>query len=76
MENYYYYYEMFNKHSIAVHTPKIKNCLKKDHQFLCIDLENERNKDLHIPFNHLNKSYIHIDYMNGEDIEIIKYSGR
>ena len=44
MENNNYYYEMFNKHSIAVHTPKFKNCLKKDHQFLFIDLENEKIK--------------------------------
>ena len=44
MENNKNYYEIFYKYSISEYTSKYKNCLKKDRQFLCIDLENEKNK--------------------------------
>ena len=36
MENNNYSYEIFNKHSIAVYTPKYKNCFKKDRQFYAL----------------------------------------
>ena len=58
---------------IMVQTRKYYDCLPNDHEFLCISLENEKNKDVHIPI-HLDaliKSNIHIKYMNEEDIEII-----
>ena len=58
---------------IIVQTQKIYDCLPKDREFLCIGLENEKNKGVHIPIHldALNKSNIQIKYMNEEDIQII-----
>ena len=58
---------------IMVQTQKYYDCLPKDRDFFCIGLENEKYKGVHIPIHldALNKSNIHIIYMNEEDIEII-----
>ena len=58
---------------IIVQTQKNYDCLPKDREFLSIGLENEKNKGVHIPIHldALNKSNIHVKYMNEEDIQII-----
>ena len=72
MENQIHFI-IIRDHYIHVQTQKYYDCLPKDHEFLCIGLENEKNKGVHIPIHSdaLNKSNIHIIYMNEEDIEII-----
>jgi len=47
------------------------NYNKKNNNFCCINLENERNKGVFIPYDLIDTKFIYISYMNEEDIEII-----
>ena len=45
--------------------------IKKNHNLYCINLENERNKGIFIPYDLTDIKFIYMNGMNEEDIDII-----
>ena len=74
MENNEYYNGIFlyvyDKNNLIACTYKF-DYKKKKHNFYCINLENERNKGIFIPYDFTDIKFIYINCMNEEDIDII-----